>query len=238
MRSVTIPERATGRTRCSSQDGSVGPSHSGVGVIAARRPAELERRSRMADYHYVSTWQLQAPIEQVWGALNDLEPLPVWYRGVQEARELAPGDAQGVGRRVRYVIKGRLPLRLAFEATTTRSLPPRDQELQAEGELACTGRWSLDQHGQGTTVRYHWDGRTHRTWMNLLAPLARPLFTWNSRGVMVQAGQGLAGFLGVPLVNAEFTAPAWPGGRRLGWAALAVSLVWLVGRRVRSIRHG
>ena len=47
----------------------------------------------MADYHYVSTWQLQAPIEQVWAALNDLEHLPVWYAGVQEARELVPGDA-------------------------------------------------------------------------------------------------------------------------------------------------
>lgn len=192
----------------------------------------------MADYRYVSTWRLQGPIEQVWAALNDLEHLPTWYLGVQEARQLAPGDAQGVGRRVRYVIKGRLPLRLAFEATTTRSLPPRDQELQAEGELAGTGRWSLDQHGQVTTVRYHWDVRTTRPWMNLLAPLARPLFAWNSRGVMLQAGQGLARFLGVPLVDAEFTAPSGLGVRRLGWAALAMLAVWLVGRRVRSIRHG
>jgi carbon monoxide dehydrogenase subunit G len=192
----------------------------------------------MADYHYVSTWQLQAPIEQVWAALNDLEHLPTWYSGVQEARELTPGDAQGVGRRVRYVIKGRLPLRLAFEATTTRSLPPLDQELRAEGELAGTGRWSLDQHGQVTTARYTWDVRTTRPWMNLLAPLARPVFTWNSRGVMLQAGEGLARFLGVPLVNAEFTAPSGLGARRLGWAALAMLAVWLLGRRVRSVRHG
>ena len=192
----------------------------------------------MADYHYVSTWQLQAPIEQVWAALNDLEHLPAWYRGVREAQELAPGDAQGVGRRVRYVIKGRLPLRLAFEATTTRSVPPRDQELRAQGELAGTGRWSLDQQGEVTTVGYRWDVRTTRPWMNLLAPLARPLFTWNSRGVMLQAGQGLARFLGVPLVAAEFTAPPWPKAQRFGWAALAILGVWLVGRRVRSIRHG
>jgi carbon monoxide dehydrogenase subunit G len=192
----------------------------------------------MADYHYVSTWQLQAPIEQVWAALNDLEHLPVWYRGVQQARELTPGDAQGVGRRVRYVIKGRLPLRLAFEATTTRSVAPRDQQLQAEGELAGTGRWSLDQQGEVTTARYTWDVRTTRPWMNLLAPLVRPLFARNSRGVMLQAGEGLAHFLGVRLVAAEFTAPTRPGARRLGWAALALLAVWLLGRRVRSARHG
>jgi carbon monoxide dehydrogenase subunit G len=192
----------------------------------------------MADYHYVSTWQLQAPIEQVWTAITDLEHLPAWYSGVQEARELTPGDAQGIGRRVRYVIKGRLPLRLAFEATTTRAVPPRDQELRAEGELAGTGRWSLGQHGEVTTVRYTWDVRTTRPWMNLLAPLARPLFAWNSRGVMLQAGEGLARFLGVPLVAAEFTAPPWAGARRLHWAALALLVVWLLGRRVRSIRYG
>jgi uncharacterized protein YndB with AHSA1/START domain len=192
----------------------------------------------MADYHYVSTWRLQAPIEQVWTALTDLEHLPAWYSGVQEARELAPGDAQGVGRRIRYVIKGRLPLRLAFEATTTRSVPPRDQELRAEGELAGTGRWLLERQGEITTVRYHWDVRTTRPWMNLLAPVARPIFAWNSRGVMLQAGEGLARFLGVPLVAAEFTAPTRLGARRLGWAALAMLVVWLLGRRVRSARHG
>jgi carbon monoxide dehydrogenase subunit G len=128
----------------------------------------------MADYHYVSTWQLQAPIEQVWAALNDLEHLPSWYTGVQQAHELMPGDTQGVGRRVRYVIKGRLPLRLAFEATTTQSAPPRDQELKAEGELAGTGRWSLSQQGEVTIARYTWDVRTTRPWMNLLAPSHGP----------------------------------------------------------------
>jgi carbon monoxide dehydrogenase subunit G len=191
----------------------------------------------MADYHYVSTWQLQAPIEQVWAALNDLEHLPTWYAGIQEARELAPGDAQGVGRRIRYVIKGRLPLRLVFEATTTRSMPPREQELQAEGALAGTGRWSLDQQGEVTTAHYTWKVRTTRPWMNLLAPIARPVFTWNSKGVLLQAGESLARYLGVPLVASDFTAPAGPGMRRLGWAVLAATILWLVGRRARSTRR-
>ena len=192
----------------------------------------------MADYHYVSTWQLHAPIGQVWTAITDLEHLPAWYTGVQEARELVPGDAQGVGSRVRYVIKGRLPLRLAFEATIIWAIPPREQELRAEGELAGTGRWLLAQQGEVTTARYTWDVRTTRPWMNLLAPIARPLFTWNSKGVMLGAGEGLARFLGVRLVDSEFTAPAWPGRWRLRWAVLAAAMVWLLGRRARSMRRG
>jgi len=191
----------------------------------------------MADYHYLSTWQLQAPIEQVWAAISNLEQLPTWYPAVKEVQILAPGDNQQVGARVRYVIKGRLPMRLAFEATVTRVDPPQESELRADGELAGIGRWLLDQQGEITTARYIWDVRTTRPWMNLLAPLARPLFTWNSKGVMLQAGEGLARFLGVPLVRAEFSAPPWPGRRPLRWAVLATLMLWLLGRRMRSSRR-
>jgi uncharacterized protein YndB with AHSA1/START domain len=193
----------------------------------------------VADYHYISTWQLRAPIEQVWTAISDLDRLPAWYPAVQEVQTLAPGDDQRVGARVRYVIKGRLPMRLAFEATITRVDPPRELELRAEGDLAGTGRWELQQQGEVTTIRYRWDVHTTKPWMNLAAPIARPLFTWNSRGVMLQAGQGLARHLEVPLVDAGFTAPPWLGGRRLGWAALAAAGGWLLVRRGRALRqHG
>jgi uncharacterized protein YndB with AHSA1/START domain len=190
-----------------------------------------------ADYHYISTWQLQAPIGRVWAAISDLEQLPAWYPAVQEIQTLAPGDDQQVGTRVRYVLKGRLPMRLAFEATIVRVDPPQELELQAEGDLAGRGRWELQQQGEVTTVRYLWDVQTTRPWMNLVAPVARPLFTWNSKGVMLQAGQGLARHLEVPLVDAGFTAPAWSRGRRLGWAALAASVGWVLVRRGRALRQ-
>jgi hypothetical protein len=150
---------------------------------------------------------------------------------------LTAGDLDGVGSRVRYLLKGRLPVQLAFEATIARVNPPRELELQAEGDLAGTGRWELQQQGEVTTVRYLWDVQTTRPWMNLVAPVARPLFTWNSKGVMLQAGQGLARHLEAPLVDAGFTAPAWPRGRRLGWAALAASVGWVLIRRSRALRH-
>ena len=190
----------------------------------------------MADYHYVSTWRLQAPIEQVWSAISDLDHLPDWYPAVQQVQTLTPGDPDRVGSRVRYQIKGRLPMRLAFEATITRVVPPRELKLQADGDLAGTGRWELQQQGEVTSVRYTWEVRTTKPWMNLAAPLARPLFTWNSKGVMLQAGEGLARFLQVPLVDAEFTAPAWRGARPLRWAALGLVaglLLW----RGRSTRQ-
>jgi uncharacterized protein YndB with AHSA1/START domain len=153
-----------------------------------------------ADYHYISTWQLQAPIERVWAAISQLEQLPAWYPAVQQVQTLTAGDPDGVGTRVRYLLKGRLPMRLAFEATIARVDPPRELELQAEGDLAGRGRWELEQQGEVTTVRYLWDVQTTRPWMNLVAPVARPLFTWNSKGVMLQAGK------------------AWPATCRSRWS--------------------
>jgi hypothetical protein len=60
--------------------------------------------------------------------------------------------------------------------------PPRELELRAEGELVGTGRWLLDQEGEVTTVRYLWDVHTTRPWMNLIAPVARPLSPGTAEG--------------------------------------------------------
>jgi hypothetical protein len=63
---------------------------------------------------------------------------------------LTAGDPDGVGSRVRYLLKGRLSMRLAFEATIALVDPLRELELQAEGDLAGTGRWELEQQGEVT----------------------------------------------------------------------------------------
>ena len=45
-------------------------------------------------------------------------------------------------------------------------------------------------------VRYDWDVSTTRRWMNVLAPLARPLFEINHHAIMRWGGEGLARLLG------------------------------------------
>ena len=53
----------------------------------------------MTDYHFVSTWRLQAPIEQVWEEIFHTERWPSWWRYVHHVDQLDPGDADGLGRR-------------------------------------------------------------------------------------------------------------------------------------------
>lgn len=56
-------------------------------------------------------------------------------------------------------------------------------------------------HAGGTVLRHTWSVATTKRWMNALAPIARPVFTWNHDMVMRGLAQGLAATLGGPLVS-------------------------------------
>jgi uncharacterized protein YndB with AHSA1/START domain len=154
----------------------------------------------MAEYRFLTTWCLEAPIEPVWDAIYDSERWPEWWRGVESAVEVTPGDDDGIGRVGRYVWKSRLPYELEFEMVTTRVDRPHLLEGEASGELAGTGRWRLFEAAGTTAVLYEWNVRTARPWMNLLAPVARPVFAWNHDWVMRNGGEGLARRLGARLL--------------------------------------
>lgn len=75
--------------------------------------------------------------------------------------------------------------------TVTRVEPFSRIESTAAGELEGTGLWTFSRQGPATLVRYDWNVRTTRPWMNALAPVARPLFRWNHDVVMAWGFQGL-----------------------------------------------
>jgi uncharacterized protein YndB with AHSA1/START domain len=155
----------------------------------------------MADYRFLTTWVLDAPVERVWDALYDSSRWPEWWRGVERVQVIEPGDAERVGELSRYTWKSRLPYRLEFDMRTTRVEAPHLVEGDAQGELTGHGRWRLFSGANGTTaVTYEWVVETTERWMNVLAPIARPVFGWNHDVVMRQGGEGLARRLGATLL--------------------------------------
>jgi uncharacterized protein YndB with AHSA1/START domain len=154
----------------------------------------------MADYEFLTTWCLAAPIQPVWDALYESERWPEWWRGVERVRVLEPGDADRVGELSRYTWRSRLPYRLEFDMRTTRVERPFLVEGRAQGELTGDGRWRLFEGNGTTAVTYEWRVETTERWMNVLAPVARPVFAWNHDWVMRRGGEGLARLLGVPLL--------------------------------------
>jgi uncharacterized protein YndB with AHSA1/START domain len=169
----------------------------------AGREREDVSTGPMNDYRFVTTWCLDAPIGPVFAAIDESARWPEWWKGVRRAELLEDGDDDGVGRLWRFVWRSRLPYELAFDSRVTRREPPFLLEATVAGELAGLGRWRLYEGGTGTAVVYEWNVRTTRPWMNVLEPVARPVFAWNHDVVMRQGGEGLARLLGVKLLVNE-----------------------------------
>ena len=154
----------------------------------------------MASYRFLTTWLLDAPREGVWERLEDAVSWPEWWRGVVRVEELHPGDEHGVGGRHRIEWRSRIPYPIEFEFETDEVDAPRRMAGRAFGELEGTGVWRLWEDAGVTAVVYDWDVTTTKSWMNALAPVARPVFAWNHDVVMRQGGEGLARRLGARLL--------------------------------------
>jgi len=154
----------------------------------------------MTTYSFVTIWRVKAPIENVWNEIYHSQDWPVWWKGVESVVEISKGDERGVGSVHRYTWKSKLPYSLSFDMKTVRIEPPVLLEGIATGELQGHGLWQLSTSGSETAgetagetiVRYDWKVETTKWWMNLLAPIARPLFEWNHNVVMRWGAKGLS----------------------------------------------
>lgn len=146
-------------------------------------------------YHLCTEWQFDAPLDLVWDAIFHAETWPDWWKGAQSVVTLECGDAIVLGAQRRYTWKSVLPFHLCFVSHVTRIEPLRLIEGRVDGELTGTGCCLFRQERARTIVSYDWQVRTTRLWMNLLAPLAKPVFRWNHDALMHTGGVGLARYL-------------------------------------------
>jgi uncharacterized protein YndB with AHSA1/START domain len=154
----------------------------------------------VARYEFLTTWLLRAPRTEVWDALRDPIAWPDWWRGVESVEELDGGGGEQVGSRYRVRWRSLVPYPVEFEFEVDRVERPLLMAGHATGELAGTGTWRLYEHDGMTAVTYDWRVATTKPWMNLVAPLARPVFEWNHDWVMARGGEGIARRLGAELV--------------------------------------
>ena len=142
----------------------------------------------MAEYAFVTRWSFNASIERVWKKIADAEHWPTWWEYVRRVEVVEPGSELGVGRVLRTTWRTRLPYSLTIDVRSKIVDPPHYLEAYADGDLVGRGIWRLRQVDDVTDVRCDWEVRTTKWWMNLLAPVARPLFAWNHTCVM-KAGE-------------------------------------------------
>lgn len=156
------------------------------------------------DYEFVTVWVLDAPIEKVWDEIKSSETWSIWWKGVLNVEELKKGNEHGVGKIVRSTWKSKLLYKLIFDSEIVRVEDLKIIEAKAFGELEGRGLWQFEKLDENKTrVQYDWKVRTTKSWMNLLAPVAKPLFRWNHNVIMNWGGEGLAKRLNCKWENSE-----------------------------------
>lgn len=146
----------------------------------------------MAGYHFTTHWRFDAPLERVWQEIKAMGRWPEWWRYVAKVELIKPGDANEIGAVRRITWKTALPYTLTFDSELVCEEKYRRMEGRAFGELEGAGIWTFSTENGATLVRYDWMVKTTKPWMNLLAPVARPLFEWNHDRVMQAGFEGLS----------------------------------------------
>jgi hypothetical protein len=148
----------------------------------------------MAAYSFLTDWRFDAPLEEVWNAIDAADRYTEWWPAVVSYRDLTP-EIHGLGARAERIVRGRLPYQLRYTTVVTRYAPPHEIAYTSTGDLTGTGRFVLNRLDNQTQVLNYWDVATAGFWLNLLAPALKPLFAWNHDWVMAQGQRGLTAWL-------------------------------------------
>ncbi|MGE0449341.1 MAG: SRPBCC family protein [Vicinamibacterales bacterium] len=144
------------------------------------------------DYHFVTTWRVRAASGEVADVLREPLELVRWWPSVYlEAEEIAPPDSQRLGQQVRLRTKGWLPYTLNWTFTVVENDYPRRFAIDARGDFAGRGVWTIEQDGTFVNATFDWQVTAEKPLLRMLSPALRPLLEANHRWAMAQGEASL-----------------------------------------------
>jgi hypothetical protein len=193
------------------------------------------------NYQFVTRWRAEGTCGEVADILGDPLGLERWWPSVYlSVEQIVPGDARGVGRRVRLRTKGWLPYTLAWEFEVVESRYPYGFTIVANGDFEGVGVWTFEESGQYVDITYDWRIRAEKPLLRNLSFVLRPIFEANHRWAMARGEESLVLELArrratTDVARAKIPAPPGPvtyGAAALvaGAAALAATLAYLMVR--------
>ena len=140
---------------------------------------------RSIDYHFITVWRVPGTCAEVADVLADARGLVRWWPSVYlDVQELAPGNPDGVGRRIALFTEGWLPYTLRWQFTVTESDAPRGFSLSASGDFVGRGIWRFAQQGAEVVVTYDWRIEVTKPLLRSLSFVFKPIFSANHRWAM------------------------------------------------------
>jgi hypothetical protein len=143
------------------------------------------------DYHFITCWRIQGTVEEIAQILIDAAGLARWWPSVYlEVRELAPGDARGIGKQIDLYTKGWLPYTLRWQFRISE-IASNGFTLQAEGDFVGRGIWTFVQDGDWAVITYDWKIQADKPLLRYLSFLMKPIFAANHHWAMAQGERSL-----------------------------------------------
>ena len=137
------------------------------------------------EYHSITSWRVRASAEEVFEIISRPEEFPRWWPDVYlKVINLAAGDEHGVGRRVRFHTKGRLPYTLNWESTCTEVDRPRRLAIAASGDFVGRGVWTFEQDRDHVSMTFDWQLSAEKPLLRYMSFLLKPIFSANHRWAM------------------------------------------------------
>lgn len=141
-------------------------------------------------YRFLTEFELSSSPAAVEEALRDVSNWTTWWRW---ARRIEPLTSEHGVAGARYRNRIATPLLYGF-TYETEVVEATDGliRLDVRGDLEGTGLFRFrETDSGGSFLSFEWSVETCKTWMNILAPVARPIFTWNHHRLMSDFGEGL-----------------------------------------------
>lgn len=143
-------------------------------------------------YRFLTRWRLEATPEEVYPIIDDTPSYVRWWPAVWlRVDVLDPGDAQGIGNRVRLTTKGWLPYILTWEGSALEKTFPKRAVFRASGDFEGRGTWTFRSEGSLVIVEYRWEVVADKALLKYLSFLFRPLFAFNHNWAMARGEESL-----------------------------------------------
>ncbi|MEV7107768.1 SRPBCC family protein [Streptomyces atroolivaceus] len=140
-------------------------------------------------YRFTSVWELPAPPDAVYAALQRAEDYPRWWPQVREVSRV--DDVTATAR-----FRSFLPYDLVLTLRQRRGdSVPRTPEAEMSGDLDGWARWTVVPHEGGSRIVYEQEAEVRKALLRRLAVPGRLVFRANHTLMMRAGRRGLRAWL-------------------------------------------
>ena len=143
------------------------------------------------NYHFITHWHVPGKVKEVTDIIRDNEALVRWWPSVYlRVEELAPGDAEGIGKVLSLYTKGWLPYTLHWQCQVS-AIHDDGFSLIASGDFEGRGIWTFKQEDSWVDVTYDWKISAEKPLLRYFSFLMKPIFSANHYWAMARGEESL-----------------------------------------------